>query len=204
MGNAIQRISHWKANSGPRRGPLPTTNGDSGRTPLSPQLTSWPLLGTSWPTNGPDLAAKTETFCPWSPPDGVRNNRLYWPLSPFLFLSSFQSLLSYPFFSCQVLDSTVQLKGFSMIWGLEPDHPQWAENSNSGLVLYLVSEGFSGGSMVKNWAANAGDMDSVPRSGRSPGEGNGNPLQYSCLGNPMDRGAYPDTVHWVAKELDMT
>ena len=52
--------------------------------------------------------------------------------------------------------------------------------------------------------ANAGDTASVPGSGRSPGEGNGNPLQYSCLGNPMDRGACWATVHGVTKELDMT
>ena len=47
--------------------------------------------------------------------------------------------------------------------------------------------GFPDGSMIKNPPANAGDMGSIPGSGRSPGEGNGNPLQYSCLGNPMDR-----------------
>ena len=50
--------------------------------------------------------------------------------------------------------------------------------------------GFHGGSAVKNPPANAGDMSSVPRSGRSPGEGNGNPLQCSCQRNPMDRGAW--------------
>ena len=44
----------------------------------------------------------------------------------------------------------------------------------------------------------------IPGSGRSPGEGNGNPLQYSCLGNPMDRGAQQATIHEVTKELDMT
>ena len=49
--------------------------------------------------------------------------------------------------------------------------------------------GFPGGIVVKNLAANAGDMGSVPGSGRSPGGGNGNPLQYSCLDNPMDREA---------------
>ena len=48
-------------------------------------------------------------------------------------------------------------------------------------------------------ACNAGDLGSIPGSGRSPGEGNGNPLQYSCLGNPMDRGALLATVHSVAK-----
>ena len=58
--------------------------------------------------------------------------------------------------------------------------------------------------MVKNLLANAGDTSSIPESGRIPGEGNGNPLQYSSLGNPMDRGAWRATVHGVAKELDRT
>ena len=53
--------------------------------------------------------------------------------------------------------------------------------------------------MVKNLPANAGNMDLIPESGRSPGEGNGNPLQYSCLGNPVDRGAWQATVHEVTK-----
>ena len=64
--------------------------------------------------------------------------------------------------------------------------------------------GFPGGSVVKNLPANAGDGGSVPGSGRSPGEGNGNPLQYSCLGNSMDGEAWPATVHGVAKESDTT
>ena len=56
-----------------------------------------------------------------------------------------------------------------------------------------------GGSVVKNRLANAGDMGSIPGLGRSSGEGNGNPLQYSCLENPMDRGAWQATVHGVTK-----
>ena len=56
-----------------------------------------------------------------------------------------------------------------------------------------------GGSEVTASASNAGDPGSIPGSGRSPGEGNGNPLQYSCLKNPMDRGAWQATVHGVAK-----
>ena len=63
--------------------------------------------------------------------------------------------------------------------------------------------GFSGGSLVKNLPANAGGMVSIPGSGRSPGEGNCNPLQYSCLKNSMDRGAWQATVYGVAKESDM-
>ena len=58
--------------------------------------------------------------------------------------------------------------------------------------------------MVKNLPANAGNEGSVLESGRSPGEGNGNRLQYSCLGNPMDRGTWQATVHGVVRELDMT
>ena len=57
----------------------------------------------------------------------------------------------------------------------------------------------NGGSEVKVSACNAGDLGSIPGLGRSPGEGNGNPLQYSCLENPMDRGAWWATVHGVAK-----
>ena len=52
-----------------------------------------------------------------------------------------------------------------------------------------------GGSVVKNPPANAGDMGSIPRSGRSPGEGNDNPLQYSCLENSIDRGTWWAHIH---------
>ena len=59
--------------------------------------------------------------------------------------------------------------------------------------------GFPGGSEVKASACNAGDLGSIPGSRRSPGEGNGNPLQCSCLENPMDGGAWWATVHGIAK-----
>ena len=59
--------------------------------------------------------------------------------------------------------------------------------------------GCPGGSDGKESACNAGDLGSIPGLGRSPGEGNGNPLQYSCLENPMDRGAWWATVHGVTK-----
>ena len=58
--------------------------------------------------------------------------------------------------------------------------------------------------MVRNPSTNAGDPILIPGLGRSPGEGNGNPLQSSLLGNPMDRGAWLATVQGVAKESDMT
>ena len=59
--------------------------------------------------------------------------------------------------------------------------------------------GFPGSSEVKNLPASAGDTGSIPGPGRSPGEGNGNPLKYSCLGLPMDRGAGWATVHGITK-----
>ena len=64
--------------------------------------------------------------------------------------------------------------------------------------------GFPCGSAGKNLPANAGDVGLIPGSGRSPGEGSGNPLQYSCLGNPMDREAWLAIIHGVAKDLDTT
>ena len=60
-----------------------------------------------------------------------------------------------------------------------------------------LNEGLSG----KEPTCQAGDMDSIPRLGRSPEEGNGSPLKYSCLGNPMDRGVWWATVHGITKEL---
>ena len=69
---------------------------------------------------------------------------------------------------------------------------------------YIYAWSFPGSSVVKNWPADAGDVGLIPGLGRSLGEGNGNPLQYSCLGTPMDRGTCQATVHVVTKELDAT
>ena len=63
----------------------------------------------------------------------------------------------------------------------------------------MIFSGFPGGSEVKESACNAGDLDSIPGSGRFPREGNGNPLQYSCMENPMDGAAWCTIVHGVAK-----
>ena len=65
--------------------------------------------------------------------------------------------------------------------------------------LYVPS-----GSVVKNLPASRGDTGLIPRKRRSPGEGNGNPLQYSCLENPKNREAWQTTVHGVAKKSDIT
>ena len=74
----------------------------------------------------------------------------------------------------------------------------WRENTKFDIIKRHIM-GFPGGSVVKNVPVNAGDMGLNPESGRSRGGGNGNPLQYSCLGNPMDRGTWWAAVHGVAK-----
>ena len=67
------------------------------------------------------------------------------------------------------------------------------------LSMYKTHQGFPGVSAIKNSPANAGDVGSIPGSGRTPGKGKGNPLEYSCLGNPMERGAWRAVVHVVTK-----
>ena len=63
----------------------------------------------------------------------------------------------------------------------------------------IIYQGFPHGSVGKESACNAGDLGLIPGLGRSPGEGNGNPLQYFCLENPMDRGSWQATVHGVTR-----
>ena len=75
----------------------------------------------------------------------------------------------------------------------------WEEALDKGWAPTPVFLGFPGGSISKESTHNVGDLDSIPGLGRSPGGGDDNPLQYSCLGNPMDRGAWGATVHGVAK-----
>ena len=90
-------------------------------------------------------------------------------------------------------------------WTEEPDGLQSIglhgvrHNGATNTHTYRCMWSFPGGSVEKNPACNAGDLGSVPGSGRSPGAGYGNPLQYSCLENSMDRGAWRGTVHGVAK-----
>ena len=77
----------------------------------------------------------------------------------------------------------------------------WKKISQRLVIDYIGvgGAGFPDGAIVENPPANAGDMDLIPGSGRSTGGGNGNPLQYFCLENPMDRGAWWVTVHGVSK-----
>ena len=84
--------------------------------------------------------------------------------------------------------------------GLTPTEPPWTHGSQEEVCLPdLPSRASLGAQMVKNLPANAGDAGSIPGWGRSPGEGNGNPLQCSCLENPTDRGAWQATVNGVTK-----
>ena len=85
-------------------------------------------------------------------------------------------------------------------------HQSWVAlqgMSHSFIELHkaVVLVGFPGGSEVKASAFSEGDWGLIPRLGKSPGEGNGNPLQYSCLENPVDGGAWWTTVQGVAKSL---
>ena len=84
------------------------------------------------------------------------------------------------------------------------DRRVWGGSGGGILDLLLRKGDFPGGLVVKNLPANAGDLGLIPGWGRCPGEGNVNPLQYSCLGNPMDRGAWQTTIHGVSKELNRT
>ena len=72
------------------------------------------------------------------------------------------------------------------------------------LLPFCKDSSFPGGSVLKNLTANAGNMSLTPGSGRALGQRNGNPCQYACLGNPIDRGASWATVQGFMKELDMT
>ena len=97
----------------------------------------------------------------------------------------------------------------STFLGLCTDSERFTSRLNGVRVLTgcLSNTSFPGGLVVKNPPASAGDavgIGLIPGWGRSPGEGNGNPLQYSSWENPMDRAGWLATVHAVAKELDTT
>ena len=103
----------------------------------------------------------------------------------------------------QILDPIIQLAFYMPhTWGVtlcRATRMRWIFTS-----LSLKFTGFPGDSVGKNLQTSAGDAVSIPGSGRSPGGENGNPLQYSCLENPMDRRAWWATVCRGHKELDMT
>ena len=108
---------------------------------------------------------------------------IYWFITTLLVLEIFKYLLTNPLQYRCVLD---------YVW------------VRVCLCFPLPAGGFPGGSDGKESACNAGDPGSIPVLGRSPGEGNGNPHQYSCLENSMDKEAWWATDHGVAKESDKT
>ena len=83
--------------------------------------------------------------------------------------------------------------------GLRPSDKLWEAYWVLLFEFWPLEAGFPGGSDSKECTCDVGDLGSIPGSRRSPGEGNGNPLQYSCLENPMGRGAWWATVHGLVK-----
>ena len=119
-------------------------------------------------------------------------------------------LQSYPTV-CDPLDGSPP--GSSVLGILQARILEWVAISFSSACMHVKSlhlypfvelMSFPGGSVVKNLLASAGDKDLIPEWGRSPIEGNDNPVQYSYLRNPMNRGTWGDTVHGVTKESDRT
>ena len=106
-------------------------------------------------------------------------------------IKSTQNFQFFVFFFVSCLDAILML--------YNPDN----KSTNAKISFFcsprIDKQGFPRGSVVKNMAANAGDVGLIPGLGRYPTGGNSNPHQYSCLGNPMDRGAWWATVHGVTK-----
>ena len=122
-----------------------------------------------------------------------------------------------PFLLFHVMLVELSLPGFWNGMWLKPGQPHWScwekgtvfpqgtvekkRCSSEWSYEYPTWDSFLGGWDDKESACNAGDLGSIPESERSPGGGKGNPLQYPCLENPMDRGAWWTSVHGVAKRL---
>ena len=102
------------------------------------------------------------------------------------------------FFFLPLLPASQRQHPVSSVMKFDPQEVTESKRSPDYFPTSLF-RGFPGGSRGKESACNAGNPGSIPGPGRPPGEGHGNPLQYSCLQNPMDRGAWWATVHGVAK-----
>ena len=115
-------------------------------------------------------------------------------LATKLHWASLPSFLKWRYFYAEIISTGIQNK---LIY-IKLFHYLNEQKERIHIIIAFLW-GFPGGSDGKESACNAGDQDSIPGWGRSPGGGNGNPLQYSCLENPMDRGVWWATVHGVAK-----
>ena len=93
---------------------------------------------------------------------------------------------------------SLALKGGFLTTG-PPGKPKFPFSCSALLHNIVLVPGFSRSSVGKKSACNAGNLGSIPGSGKSPGKGNGNPLQYSCLENPRDRGLWQEQVHGVTR-----
>ena len=142
--------------------------------------------------------------CTWFPPDLVPFN---FPLTDFALSFCYHTSELYVWL-CRILWVLLEKHWPGVVLR---EHPPPLHSHNTISISDLspkgtnicgdlhCTRGFPGGSVIKNLPANAGNTCSIPGSGRSPEGGNGNPLQHSCLGNPMDRGAHWATVHSITK-----
>ena len=159
-----------------------------------------------WPSNVfwvklQSARALVSTFC-FSCPEDLRHSLLLsWSfnscLLAFLWVPVAVLLFRSPFLLWVLLCTQSILLPLETQFGIWEVQSKFRKSTTSG--AYLVSWGFPGGSDDKGSVCNVRDPGSIPGLGRYPGEGNGSPLQYSCLENPMDRGAWQATVHRVTQ-----
>ena len=119
----------------------------------------------------------------------------YWSGLPFPFPGDFPNPGIQPGSPASQADSLL-----TELWGKPcSSRDTIVTETNSHVISQILNLGFPGSLFDKETACSAGDLGSIPGSGRSPGERNGNPLQYSCLEKPMDRGVWRATVHGVTR-----
>ena len=150
---------------------------------------------TIWPSNFTPRSRKMKTYvhtktCTWMFITALFTAEMWKPPTCPSTNEYINKIWLYPYYKI--------LFNHKMSMGLQRVRHDWKVNKGS-THTHLLLGGFPGGTVVKNLPANAGDMGSIPESERSLGGRNSNPLQYSCLENSMDGGAWWCTVHRVAK-----
>ena len=142
--------------------------------------------------------------CTWFPPDLVP---FKFPLTDFAFSFGYNKSELYVWLSAEPCESSWRSTDPGVVLRELPHSTPatqfqsqiYHQRAPTFVEICFALEASPGGSVIKNLSAKAGNTCSIPGSGRSPEGGKGNPLQYSCLGNPMDRGAQWATVHSVTK-----